>query len=90
MHLSEINIYPIKSLAGISLENSFVEDRGLQFDRRWMLINEKNEFLTQRQFPVMATINVEIKDKGLIVSQNGNERSVAFEPKTQITENVKI
>jgi len=32
--LSEINIYPIKSLGGISLQSATVEERGLQYDRR--------------------------------------------------------
>jgi uncharacterized protein YcbX len=55
MILSEINVYPVKSLGGISLKTAVVESRGLQFDRRWMLTDEKNQFLTQRDFPTMAT-----------------------------------
>jgi Uncharacterized Fe-S protein len=58
MLLSEINIYPVKSLKGISLNEAMVEDRGLRHDRRWMLVDEKNQFLTQREFPVMARITV--------------------------------
>jgi uncharacterized protein YcbX len=64
MHLSEINIYPIKSLKGISLNEATVEDRGLQFDRRWMLVDEMNRFFTQREFPRMATISVWIEEDG--------------------------
>ena len=90
MFISEINVYPIKSLGGISLKSSIVEERGLQFDRRWMLIDEKNRFLTQREFPKMATLNVEILKKNLRVSDNGNETVIAFEPKTDETANVKI
>ena len=41
MQLSEINIYPVKSLKGISLNEAMVEDRGLRHDRRWMLVDEK-------------------------------------------------
>jgi len=90
MYLSEINIYPIKSLAGISLRNSTVKERGLQFDRRWMLINEKNEFLTQREFPLMATVNVAIKAEGLVVSHKGSEKQIAFQPQAEETVSVKI
>jgi uncharacterized protein YcbX len=43
MILSDINIYPIKSLGGISIKNAVVEKRGLRFDRRWMLIDEKQK-----------------------------------------------
>lgn len=64
MHISEINIYPIKSLKGISLESSLVEERGLQFDRRWMLTTSDGMFFTQREFPQMATISVWIEEDG--------------------------
>jgi len=35
--LSQLNIYPLKSAGGISLDNSFMEQRGLGHDRRWMV-----------------------------------------------------
>lgn len=90
MKLSEINIYPIKSLSGISLKSSTVETRGLRFDRRWMLIDETNKFLTQREFPQMATIGVEILKDCLRVSSGGEKLEVAFEPPTNETASVKI
>ena len=90
MILSEINIYPIKSLGGISLKSSTVEARGLQFDRRWLLIDEKNNFLTQRNFSKMATVNVEVLKNGLRVSENGNEVNIPFELNTNETASVKI
>ena len=59
--LSEINIYPIKSLGGISLQSAEVEERGLRYDRRWMLVDERNCFITQRSYPQMALIKVNRK-----------------------------
>ena len=90
MHLSEINIYPIKSLAGISLRESKIERRGLAFDRRWMLIDEKNKFLTQREFPKMATIKTEILPDGLQVSSGREILVIPFEPFNGETKTVKI
>lgn len=69
MKLSEINIYPIKSCRGISLADAVVEERGLQFDRRWMLVDENNRFLTQREYPVMATIAARM-DNGQLTVDN--------------------
>lgn len=66
--LSSIIIYPIKSLGGTSLGESVVEDHGLRYDRRWMLTDEKGEFLTQREFPQMATLKVEVEADGLKVT----------------------
>ncbi|MBE0570494.1 MAG: MOSC domain-containing protein [Ignavibacteriaceae bacterium] len=63
--LSEINIYPIKSLAGISLQSAEVEERGLKYDRRWVLVDETNTFFAQRDFLEMALIKVDIEDDGL-------------------------
>jgi uncharacterized protein YcbX len=66
------------------------KERGLQFDRRWLLVDENNNFLTQREFPKMATVNIEILKKGLQISENGNETLVPFEPNTNETASVKI
>ncbi len=73
MRITEINIYPIKSLSGISLESSIVEDRGLQYDRRYMLVDESNDLLTQREFSKMALLSVAILENGLKVSTDNFE-----------------
>jgi uncharacterized protein YcbX len=39
-YLSELYIYPIKSLGGISLQQSEITETGLQYDRKWMLIEK--------------------------------------------------
>jgi len=68
LKLSEIWIYPIKSLGGISINTAKIERRGLQHDRRWMLVDERGVFLTQRNHTEMALLRVEIKENGLEVS----------------------
>lgn len=90
MFLSEINVYPIKSLGGISLKSATVENRGLEHDRRWMLVDEKNKFLTQREFPKMATIGVEITKNGLAVSSDNKSLEIPFETNSDETASVKI
>lgn len=72
------------------MQSAIVEERGLQFDRRWMLVDEKNRFLTQRDFPKMAIIGVEILENGLRVLQNDNAKIISFEPQTNETASVKI
>ena len=73
--LSEINIYPIKSLGGISLQFAEVEERGLKHDRRLMLVDDSNHFITQRSFPQMALIKVERKNSLLTVTHKQNKLS---------------
>ncbi|MBW4649642.1 MAG: MOSC domain-containing protein [Kastovskya adunca ATA6-11-RM4] len=65
--LSEINIYPIKSAAGIALKTASVENRGLQYDRRWMLVDQRGKFISQRRFPRLALIRVQIEGSQLVV-----------------------
>ncbi len=52
--LTEIWIYPIKSLGGIRLKKANVKQKGLVYDRRWMLVDESGRFLTQREHPEMS------------------------------------
>lgn len=67
LQISHLFIYPIKSLGGIELQDAQLTDRGLKYDRRWMLVDEHNQFLTQRNFPQMAILKTAIKEKKLIV-----------------------
>lgn len=66
--LSEIWIYPIKSLGGFQIESSIIEKRGLQYDRRWMLVDENGQFLTQRKHRKMALLQVKLVENGLQVT----------------------
>ncbi len=68
MILSEIFIYPVKSLRGISLTSAKLEPRGLAYDRRWMIVADGGDtFLTQREFPTMALLHTELTDRHLII-----------------------
>jgi uncharacterized protein YcbX len=85
MHLSEIWIYPVKSLGGIRLTEAVTEERGLQYDRRWLIIDENDKFVTQRFFTKMALIDVALEKDYLKISNRsepGNEVLVPFEPVT--------
>jgi uncharacterized protein YcbX len=69
--LSGLYVYPIKSMGGIPLETSEVDERGLRRDRRWMLVDEENVFISQRELPRMALIGAEIGLDALIVVAPG-------------------
>lgn len=66
--LSELNIYPVKSLGGISLTEAEITDRGLKYDRRWMIVDSNEKFLTQRTHPQMSLIKTKINHNKLILS----------------------
>lgn len=74
LQLSEIYIYPIKSLGSISLQKANITDRGLQYDRRWMLTDGNGKFLTQREHPKLALFQPEIvNDKIEITNRETGE-----------------
>lgn len=68
LKLSEIWIYPVKSLGGISLQESKVTDRGLELDRRWLLVDDDNQFLSQRENPKLALFRPEVVGENLRIT----------------------
>lgn len=83
MILSDIYIYPVKSLAGIRVEHWDVVETGLKYDRQWMLIDEQGQFLSQRRLPKMALIQTHLTDSELILSvQNFADLHLPLESKS--------
>ncbi len=70
-HVSELIIYPVKSLAGISVKHWQVTPTGLYMDRKWMLIDDAGQFMSQRRLPAMALIHTAIHDNCLVLSASG-------------------
>jgi uncharacterized protein YcbX len=82
LRLSEIWIYPIKSLGGIRLPKAHVMEKGLSYDRRWMLVDEHGVFMTQRNHPAMALLKMKIEDGTLKIlhSRQSLAHSISLEP----------
>ncbi len=72
MHLTEINVYPVKSLRGTAVREATVCADGLEHDRRWMLINAESQKLTQRECPRLATLVPHLEDGHLRVEIPGS------------------
>jgi uncharacterized protein YcbX len=73
--LSALTLYPIKSCAGIALQEATLTPAGLMskhiYDREWMLVDMDGEALTQREFPRMALIAPRLKGETLEVRAPG-------------------
>ncbi len=67
LKISQLFLYPIKSLAGISVNAAEVTEKGFKNDRRLMLVDTDNRFLTIRQNPKMTRFQPELKEEGLII-----------------------
>ncbi|QPI65120.1 MOSC domain-containing protein [Vreelandella venusta] len=68
MNITQLIVYPVKSLKGIDVTQSELNGHGLAWDRRWMLVDAQQRFVTQRQLPQLATIAVELTDQALVLS----------------------
>ncbi|UOQ55350.1 MOSC domain-containing protein [Hymenobacter cellulosivorans] len=68
--LSDIYIYPVKSLGGIRVTEATVEPRGLRHDRRWLIVDERNQFMTQRQTSEMALLKVLPAYNGFLITHS--------------------
>lgn len=67
MQITELNIYPVKSLRGVGLPAARLTPRGLAYDRNWMVIDGSSRFVTQREIPAMARVSVRLTDAALIL-----------------------
>jgi uncharacterized protein YcbX len=67
MVVSELLIYPIKSCYRVSVSCANAEPRGFEHDRRWMIVDASNEFVSQRTVRKLATLRAHISSRGLVL-----------------------
>ena len=72
LKLTQINIYPVKSLDGFSPLSATLETRGLQYDRRWMIVGEDGVFFSQRTRRKMTNLRAIIDNQQLIIEEKSN------------------
>ena len=91
--ISQLFIYPVKSLGGIEVREANLTDRGLQYDRKWMLVDANHRFLTQREYPAMSLLQTALEGDRLKIYHKDNVADAIFvplEPKPGATVNVTV
>ncbi len=71
LRVSELYVYPVKSLRGLRIARSPLTRQGFRYDRRWMLVDEDGTFLTQRQLPELCRIETALLSDGIRLSAPG-------------------
>ncbi len=66
--ITELWIYPVKSLRGIRVDMARMETWGLENDRRFMVVDEKGRFISQREVARMSLVGVALKESGLLLT----------------------
>jgi len=67
MHVSALYLFPVKSLRGISVPEAAVDALGFVGDRRFLVVDERGQFLTQRALPRMALIETALTERDLVL-----------------------
>ncbi|WP_305422105.1 hybrid-cluster NAD(P)-dependent oxidoreductase [Photobacterium leiognathi] len=66
--LSQLNVFPVKSIAGISQSQAWVEKQGMAFDRRFMVAKPSGDMVTARKYPQMVKVKAALFADGLVLS----------------------
>ena len=86
-----INIFPVKGLGGIALDESDTTARGLRYDRRFMVVDHDHEFVSQREIPKMATVWTELIGSQLEIAAPDQESvCVDVQPRSMPTRAVRV
>ena len=69
--IEQLWIYPVKSCAGVRVEQAELTDTGLLYDRAWMVVDAQGQFVSQRELPRMALIQPSFKLGQLVLRAPG-------------------
>ena len=67
MEITGLNIYPIKGCRGVAVSSIAVDRLGMVGDRRLMLVDDGNHFISQREVAALATIAPALDEGALLV-----------------------
>ena len=91
--LTSIHTYPIKSLGGVSLAEAVVQPRGLQYDRRWMLVDDSSRFVSQREIAELALLGTALEAPFLVVFSKKNPAlrlQIPLEPEVAVMPEIPV
>jgi uncharacterized protein YcbX len=69
--IAALYVYPVKSCAGVPLQRAELTETGLDLDRAWMVVDERGEFVTQRELPRMALVRPQLKHSEVVLRAPG-------------------
>ena len=69
--IAQLFLYPVKSCAGVALQEAVLTETGLDLDRAWMVVDAQGRFVTQRQLPRMALVMPRMKHHEVVLRAPG-------------------
>ncbi len=71
VRLQSLHLYPIKSCAGVAVDEALLIETGLELDRAWMVVDADGRFVTQRELPRMALVRPTLKTSEMVLRAPG-------------------
>jgi len=71
VEITQLFVYPVKSMKGIALDQANLTSHGLSQDRRFMVVRSNGRFVTQREMSKLALIETGLEDDGVSLSRPG-------------------
>ncbi len=69
--ISRLYVYPVKSCAGVALQEAVLTETGLDLDRAWMVVDADGEFVSQRELPRTALVQPTLRHDELVLRAPG-------------------
>jgi uncharacterized protein YcbX len=69
--IAGLYVYPIKSCAGVALHEALLTETGLDLDRAWMVVDDAGEFVSQRELPRMALVQLQLRRDDIVLRAPG-------------------
>ncbi|MRX37902.1 MOSC domain-containing protein [Flavobacterium sp. LC2016-23] len=88
--VKEIYIYPVKSLAGISCKEALAQEMGFENDRRWMLVDAENQFITQREHRILSQFYPQISDGKISITFRDHQHEFSIDEHLDIPIETKV
>jgi uncharacterized protein len=86
-----LTVYPLKSAAGVPVRTWDVDNFGLGHDRRWMVIDDAGQFISQRECRRLALIRPSFHDDYLLVEAPGvPSLELSLHPESGVTTTVTV
>ena len=85
IRISHLFRYPVKSAAGTSVQQLELDALGAVDDRRWMLVDAHNKFMTQREVAALALIHPHVEAAGVRLEADGKTALHVREPDASAT-----
>lgn len=71
LRIGQLFIHPIKSCGGIAVNEAPLIETGFEYDREWMVVDQRGDQVTQRQLPRMALIQPTLRASDLLLRAPG-------------------